>query len=140
VNDGNFEAKPYLLKSIETQKSIRIVDAYIDSMKVMITRKTEGLPKQDTSQLRFMEKLDDFDTPTYLLIGSDETKPIDTKYSAKDLRLQLTTLHTDLLGLIDNMQKDTKTKLDAESITTLKQKLGTIKPTDRNIIKEGVET
>lgn len=139
VNDGNFEAKPYLLKSIETQKSIRIVDAYIDSMKVMITRKTEGLPKQDTSQLRFMEKLDDFDTPTYLLIGSDETKPIDTKYSAKDLRLQLTTLHTDLLGLIDNMQKETKTKLDAESITTLKQKLGTIKPTDRNIVKEGVK-
>ncbi|MBK8367695.1 MAG: hypothetical protein IPL10_09810 [Bacteroidetes bacterium] len=139
VNDGNFEAKPYLLKSIETQKSIRIVDAYIDSMKVMITRKTEGVAKQDTSQLRFMEKLDDFDTPTYLLIGSDETKPIDTKYSAKDLRLQLTTLHTDLLGLIDNMQKDTKTKLDAESITTLKQKLGTIKPTDRNIIKEGVK-
>jgi gliding motility-associated protein GldM len=139
VNDGNFEAKPYLLKSIETQKSIRIVDAYIDSMKVMITRKTEGLPKKDTSQLRFMEKLDDFDTPTYLLIGSDETKPIDTKYSAKDLRLQLTTLHTDLLGLIDNMQKDPKTKLDAESIATLKQKLGTIKPTDRNIIKEGVK-
>jgi gliding motility-associated protein GldM len=139
VNDGNFEAKPYLLKSIETQKSIRIVDAYIDSMKVMITRKTEGLPKKDTSQLRFMEKLDDFDTPTYLLIGSDETKPIDTKYSAKDLRLQLTTLHTDLLGLIDNMQKDSKTKLDAESIATLKQKLGTIKPTDRNIIKEGVK-
>ena len=108
-------------------------------MKVMITRKTEGLPKKDTSQLRFMERLDDFDTPTYLLIGSDETKPIDTKYSAKDLRLQLTTLHTDLLGLIDNMQKDSKTKLDAESIATLKQKLGTIKPTDRNIIKEGVK-
>ena len=34
VNDGNYEAKPYLLKSVETQKSIRIVDAYIDSMKV----------------------------------------------------------------------------------------------------------
>lgn len=139
VKDGNYEAQPYLLKSVESQKSIRRVDAYIDSMKVMITRKTEGLPKQDTSQLRFMEKLDDFDTPTYLLIGSDETKPIDSKYSAKDLRLQLTTLHTDLLSLIDNMQKDSKTKLDAESIATLKQKLGTIKPTDRNIIKEGVK-
>ena len=139
VNDGNYEAKPYLLKSVETQKSIRIVDAYIDSMKVMITRKTEGLPKRDTSQLRFMEKLDDFDTPTYLLIGSDETKPIDSKYSAKDLRKQLTTLHADLLTLIDNMQKDNKTKLDQESITTLKQKLGTIKPIDRNIVKEGVK-
>jgi gliding motility-associated protein GldM len=139
VNDGNFEAKPYLLKSVETQKSIRVVDAYIDSMKVMITRKTEGLPKQDTSQLRFMEKLDDFDTPTFLLIGSDETKPIDAKYSAKDLRLQLTNLHTDLLSLIDNMQKESKTKLDDESISTLKQKLGTIRPVDRNIVKEGVK-
>ena len=138
VNDGNYEAKPYLLKSIETQKSIRIVDAYIDSMKVMITRKTEDLPKQDTSQLRFMERLDDFDTPTYLLIGSDETKPIDTKYSAKDLRKQLTNLHSDLLRLIDNMQKESKTKLDDESITTLKQKLNTIKPVDRNIVKEGI--
>ncbi len=139
VNDGNFEAKPYLLKSIETQKSIRIVDAYIDSMKVIIARKTEGVSKSDTSQLRFMEKLDDYDTPTYLLIGSDETKPIDSKYSAKDLRLQLTNLHQDLLSLIDNMQKNTKTKLDDATINTLKQKLSTIKPVDRNLEKDGIK-
>jgi gliding motility-associated protein GldM len=139
VNDGNFEAKPYLLKSIETQKSIRIVDAYIDSMKVIIARKTEGISKSDTSQLRFMEKLDDYDTPTYLLIGSDESKPIDTKYSAKDLRLQLTNLHQDLLSLIDNMQKNSKTKLDDETIATLKQKLSTIKPVDRNLEKDGIK-
>ncbi|MBI3521136.1 MAG: hypothetical protein HY062_17480 [Bacteroidetes bacterium] len=139
VNDGNYEAKPYLLKSIETQKSIRVVDAYIDSMKLLVVRKTEDINKKDTSQLRFMEKLDDFDTPTYLLIGSDETKPIDTKYSAKDLRSQLIRLHNDLLGLIDNMQKDSKTKLDNESISTLKQKLSTIKPVDRNIEKDGIK-
>jgi len=139
VKDGNFEAKPYLLKSIETQKSIRIVDAYIDSMKVIIARKTEGAAKSDTSQLRFMEKLDDYDTPTYLLIGSDEAKPIDTKYSAKDLRLQLTNLHTDLLNLIDNMQKNSKTKLDDATIHTLKQKLATIKPIDRNLEKDGIK-
>ena len=102
VNDGNFEAKPYLLKSIETQKGIRIVDAYIDSMKLLIVRTTEDLSKQDTSQLRFMEKLDNFDIPTHLLIGSDPANLINTKYSAKDLRLQLTDLHTDLLSLIDN--------------------------------------
>lgn len=139
VNDGNFEAKPYLLKSIETQKSIRIVDAYIDSMKLLIVRRTEGMTQNDTSQLRFMEKLDDFDTPTYLLIGSDETKPISTKYSATDLRLQLTNLHTNLLSLIDNMQKNNNTKLDEESINTLKQKLSNLKPIDRNLTKEGVK-
>jgi len=139
VKSGNFEAAPYLLKSVETQKSIRLVDAYVDSMKLIIVRKTEGLTKQDTSQLRFMEKLDDFDTPTHLLIGSDASNPIDSKYSAKDLRQQLTKLHDDLLTLIDNMQKDSKTKLDEESISTLKQKLSTIKPFDRNLVIEGVK-
>lgn len=139
VNDGNYEAKPYLLKSIETQKSIRIVDAYIDSMKILIVRTTEGADKKDTSQLRFMEKLDDYDTPTYLLIGSDESHPVDKKYSAKDLRVQLTNLHQDLLLLIDNMQKDPKSKLDDESIHTLKQKLATIKPVDRNLMKDGIK-
>lgn len=139
VNDGNYEAKPYLLKSIETQKSIRIVDAYIDSVKLLIVRKTENINKTDTSQLRFMDKLDDYDTPTYLLIGSSESKPITTKYSAIDLRLQLTNLHTDLLVLIDNMQKDSKTKLDEESINTLKQKLSTIKPIDGHISMDGVK-
>lgn len=139
VKDGNFEAAPYLLKSVETQKSIRLVDAYVDSMKLIIVRKTEGAHKQDTSQLRFMEKLDDFDTPTHLLIGSDASKPIDSKYSAKDLRQQLTKLHDELLTLIDNMQKESKTKLDDESIKTLKQKLYTIKPVDRNLVIEGVK-
>ena len=139
VNDGNYEAKPYLLKSIETQKAIRVVDAYIDSMKLMIIQKTEGMDKKDTSQLRFMDRLDDYDKPTYLLIGSNEANPINTKYSAKDLRLQLTNLHTDLLTLIDNMQKDSKTKLDEESIKALKQKLSNIKPVDRNVMNDGVK-
>lgn len=139
VNDGNYEAKPYLLKSIETQKAIRVVDAYIDSMKLMIVQRTEGMHMKDTSQLRFMDKLDDYDKPTYLLIGSDEANPVSTKYSAKDLRLQLTKLHSDLLTLVDNMQKDSKTKLDSESISTLKQKLSNIKPVDRNVMNDGVK-
>mgnify|MGYP001546905823 CR=1 FL=1 len=139
VNDGNYEAKPYLLKSIETQKAIRVVDAYIDSMKLLVVQKTEGLDKKDTSQLRFMDRLDDYDKPTHLLIGSDAANPIATKYSAKDLREKLTKLHTDLLALVDNMQKDSKTKLDAESISTLKQKLSNIKPVDRNVVNDGVK-
>ena len=138
VNDGNYEAKPYLLKSIETQKSIRIVDAYIDSVKHLITQKTEGKSLTDTAQMRFMDKLDNYDIPTHILIGSDAANPISHKYSAKDIRLQLTNLHKELLNLIDNMQKNSKTKLDVESIHTLKQKLSTIKPIDRNIKSNGV--
>lgn len=140
VKNGNYEAKPYLLKSVETQKNIRVVDAYIDSVKKIIASKTEKKNLTDTSQMRFMENIDNYDVPTHLMIGSDASRPIQTKYSAKDLRLQLTNLHKNLIVLIDNMQKETKTKLDDESIRTLKQKLNTIKPTDRATQKGDVKS
>ena len=139
MNKGNFEAKPYLLKSIEAQKSIRIVDAYIDSMKMLVVHKTENVNLKDTSQLRFMEKLDDYDTPTYLMIGSDEANPISTKYSAKDLKTQLTNLHNHLITMIDNMQKNAETKLELDDLIALKQKLKSIMPIDRNIMDDGVK-
>jgi gliding motility-associated protein GldM len=139
VNAGNYEAKPYLLKAVEAQKDIRQADAYIDSMKLLIVQKTEDPAKKDTSQLRFMDKLDDYDTPTYLLLGSDEASPITTRYSAKDLRVQLEKLHSGLVGMLDNMQKNSDTKLDDADINALKQKLATIKPIDRNLTVEGVK-
>lgn len=139
VADGNYKAQPYLLKAIEAQKDLRTVDAYIDSVKLLIVQKTEDPSKSDTSQLRFMEKLDDYDTPTYLLLGSDEAKLISTRYSAKDLRLQLDRLYAGLNGMIDNMQKNTETKLDEADINALKEKLSTIKPVDRNMEVDGVK-
>ncbi len=139
VKDGNYEAKPYLLKAIEAQRTIRLTDAYIDSIKLIVVQKTEGSGKRDTSQLRFMDKLDDYDTPTHVMIGSDETSPITTKYSAKALREQLENLHTNLTVMLDNMQKNKETKLDAADLSALKQKLNTIKPVDRNISNDGIK-
>jgi gliding motility-associated protein GldM len=137
VNAGNYEAKPYLLKAIEAQKSIRIVDAYIDSVKLLIIQKSEGPTKTDTSQLRFMERLDDFDTPTHMMIGSDESNPISSKYSAKDLKLQLTKLYSDLTLMLDHMQKNASTKLERDDVNAIKQKLSSIKPLDNNSGEDG---
>lgn len=139
VNAGNYKARPYLLRAIEAQKEIRMVDAYIDSVKLRIVQKTEDPSKRDTSQLRFMEKLDDYDTPTYLLLGSDETSPLTTRYSAKDLRLQLDRLYAGITGMLDNMQKNAETKLDEADMSALKQKLATIRPMDRNLEVDGVK-
>lgn len=139
VKAGNYEAQPYLLKAIEAQKNIRMADSYIDSVKLRIVQKTEGAGKKDTSQLRFMERLDDYDTPTYLLLGSDESSPITTPYSAKDLRNKLDLLYTNLSSILDNMQKSSDTKLDNADLNALKQKLNTIKPVDRNIMDDGVK-
>lgn len=139
VADGNYKAQPYLLKAIEAQKDLRTVDAYIDSIKLLIVQKTEDPSKRDTSQLRFMDKLDDYDTPTYLMIGSNEASPITTRYSAKDLRLQLDRLHAGLTAMLDNMQKNPETQLDEADLNALKEKLATIKPVDRNLESDGVK-
>lgn len=139
VKAGNYEAQPYLLKAIEAQKNIRMTDSFIDSVKLRIVQKTEGPGKKDTSQLRFMDRLDDYDTPTYLLLGSDESSPITTPYSAKDLRNKLDLLYTNLSSILDNMQKSSDTKLDNADLNALKQKLNTIKPVDRNIMDDGVK-
>lgn len=137
VNAGNYEAKPYLIRANEAQKSIHLVDSYIDSVKLLIVQKSEGPTKKDTSQLRFMERLDDFDTPTHLMIGSDEANPIDKRYSAKDLKLQLTNLHSNLYTMLDNMQKNANTLLEKDDVTAIKQKLTSIKPLDNNSGEDG---
>ena len=137
VNAGNYEAKPYLVRANEAQKSIHLVDSYIDSVKLLIVQKSEGPTKKDTSQLRFMERLDDFDTPTHLMIGSDEANPIDKRYSAKDLKLQLTNLHSNLYTMLDNMQKNANTLLEKDDVTAIKQKLTSIKPLDNNSGEDG---
>ena len=104
---------------------------------LIIIQKSEGPTKTDTSQLRFMERLDDFDTPTHMMIGSDESNPISSKYSAKDLKLQLTKLYSDLTLMLDQMQKNASTKLESDDVNAIKQKLSSIKPLDNNSGEDG---
>ncbi|MBS1637206.1 MAG: gliding motility protein GldM [Bacteroidetes bacterium] len=139
VNQGNYEAKPYLLKALEAQKYTRLMNQYIDSVKTLVIKETEKMQKADTAHLRFMKSLDNFDAPTYMLIGSDETKPKATPYSARDLRNKLTLLHGNLTSLVKDMQKYSETKIDDKELAALEQKLETIKPVDRDIVDDGVK-
>lgn len=139
VKQGNYEAQPYLLKAIEAQKYTRELTMYIDSMKHLVVGETEKINKADTAQIRFMKKLDDFDTPTYLFIGSDEANPISTPYSANALKKEMINLYNKLSSLVNDMQKDAKTKLDEKGMYALKEKLNSIKPSDKEIVEDGVK-
>lgn len=139
VNQGNYEAKPYLLRAVESQKIIRTMNSYIDTVKLLIVQKTEGREAKDTSRLRFMEKLDDYDTPTYLLIGSNEARPKTDKYSAWDLRKQLENMCRDLNMMLENMQKEKSTKLDEKDFQNLKKRLKLFKPFDKSTTVDGVK-
>lgn len=131
VEDGNIEAKPYYEKCVESRIKIERVMHYIDSMKYSLISVTQKTTKPDTSQMRHMIKLDDFDTPTYLFIGEDETNPKTTPYSAVDLRKNLAALGNDLNTMIGDMVKEDK--LDEADAISLKEKTKTIIPADRNV-------
>jgi gliding motility-associated protein GldM len=137
VDDGNLEAKPYYEKCVESRIKIERMITYIDSMKYALIISTQKTTKPDTSQIRHMIKLDDFDTPTYLFIGDDETDPKTSPYSASDLRKKLTGLSTDLNEMINEMVKDTM--VDESDAMSLKEKTKTIVPSDRNVIENDLK-
>lgn len=137
VEAGNVEAKPYYEKCVESRIKIERTIHYIDSMKYALIISTQKTTKPDTAQLRFMSKLDDFDTPTYLFIGDDETNLKKTPYSAYDLRIKLNELSSDLIKMINDLTKESK--LDDADATSLKEKTKTIVPIDRNAIEDDLK-
>ncbi len=137
IKKGKNEAKPYYVKAKEvTQLSQKTFD-YITTLKQNIQQYTEGVKGADTMKLARIEKLDDYDKPTYLLIGPDETKPADTKYSAKELRKNITTLTTELNKMIDEMHYKKGTVLPDADYLILKEKIKLFTPHDNFRDKDG---
>lgn len=137
VQAGNKEAKPYYDKCVESRIKIERLVHYIDTMKYSLISSTQKTTKPDTSQIRHMIKLDDFDTPTYLFIGDDETDLKTTPYSANDLKKKMTGLSEDLNKMINELV--TAKKLDNADAMSLKEKTKTIVPIDRNIIENDLK-
>ncbi len=137
IDKGKNEAKPYYLKAKEvTQLSQKTFD-YITTLKQQVQQYTEDEKGSDTMKLSRIEKLDDYDKPTYLLIGDDETKPAETKYSARELRHNIEGLTVSLNKMIDEM-KDTKgVMLPKEDYLVLKDKIKLFTPHDNYNDKEG---
>lgn len=137
----NKSAKAYYEKAIESQKKTAAVIAYIEQMKKKLIEVTEKVDKNiaDTMRLRFVEKMDDYDIPTYQLIGSDETKPSEGAFSAKELRGKLSHLHSELLALIEGMNKNKSTLLPKKDYEALKTKIGIIKPVDTNEMEDDIK-
>lgn len=137
IAQGNVEAKPYYEKCLDAKSKIERMVGYIDTMKYILISKTEKTTKPDTAQLRFMKKLDDFDTPTQLFIGSDETNPTTTKYSAYDLKQNLNNLYDQLNEMIHDL--NTKKQLDEADGKSLIETAKTIRPIDRNLMNDGLK-
>ncbi|MFL5754457.1 MAG: gliding motility protein GldM [Bacteroidia bacterium] len=132
IKNGHPEAKPYYDKAVEATTSTNELFAYIGILKAQIQQYTEDVKGADTMQLRYVEKKDNFDDPTYFLIGDNEANPKSGQYTARELRQKMTTLSDKLLAMIETMRKVPGTKIPDSDFETLKKKITSIRPVDPN--------
>lgn len=143
--NGNPAAKPYFDKAKEAQKLLADLGKYIDEVKFNVIAKTEKYenPKSgDTAQLKYLEStgsIDNYDIPTHELIGSDAAAPENKPLSALELKDKMMKLHNSLIAMLDEMQKDKKTKILDDDYQGLKKKIGSLKPIDSGAEDDGIK-
>jgi gliding motility-associated protein GldM len=137
IEQGHNEVIPYYQKAKEVTRMTETTFNYVDSLKKEVIKYTEDKDGADTLKLGEVDKLDDYDKPTYFLIGSDETKPKTGKYSAIELKQMITTL-TDSLGkMIDYMKDKDGLRLPEDDYQVLKGKIKLFTPHDNYTDEEG---
>lgn len=136
IDNGNFEAKPYYEKCQASKAKIESLIDLIQRMKHKLISQTESTNRPDTIQMRTMKKLDDFDTPTELFIGSDENNPKTSELTAFNLKQSLENLSKELIDGLNKMVASNQ--LDESDANNLIKKIKTIEPIDRNKMEDGV--
>ncbi len=139
--ENNPAAKPYYDKTLEAKKYVDEAVKYFEETKFEIIKKTDQVPNVDKNYRLDLEKgkIDDYDTPTGMLIGADPSKMIDGEHTAKALRKKLEKLVENLTKLIESMQQEQKTKFLKEDYEQIKKKIENLKPKDSDKISESLK-
>jgi gliding motility-associated protein GldM len=134
-------ARPYYEKAMGSREFTSNTIAYIEQLKKKLIEVTEKVDSKvaDTMRLRFVEKLDDYDVPTFQLIGPDETKPSQSAFTATELKHKLTELHEKLINQLEEMQRSKIAPLPENDYKALKIKIDMIKPVDLNIMENDIK-
>jgi gliding motility-associated protein GldM len=114
---------------------------YVNKLKAHVIANTENLDNPaaaDTMHLRFTEKQDDYDTPTYLLIGDDESSPKSGALTARELKDKIINIHNQMLTKLDALQKDESAKLLEPDYNRLAGKIKSLYPIEPTVPVEGV--
>lgn len=145
--NGNKAAEPYYNQALIAQKDIMEAYKYLDEVKGNMIRAVLKLEENvkvlgDTVNLRNppqSDKIDDYDMPTTVLLGSDETSLKTGPLTADELRTKLNGLHDKLVSQLDKMQKTDGLHLLKEDYDNLKKKIAIIKPTDSGREEDGIK-
>ena len=142
--DGNSGAKPYYNKALEAQKDMNEMVSYIENVKHNIylnTEKPDDPKAADTMKLKNLVdgSFDNYDIPTYVMLGSDPKSPISGPLTASELKDKFKTLHSKLVGMVDKMQKTDGEHLFPADYDNLKKKLGSLEPESSGAKDDGIE-
>jgi len=136
---SNPSALPYYKKAQEATKLTKEVFDYIEKVKHHVIDETEKMEKKDTLRLKYANAKDNYDAPTHIMIGDDETKPKTGEMTATELRGKLNGLHDKLMAIVDGMQKEKSTQFMPDDYKALKEKIGTLKVTDPTETEDGAK-
>lgn len=91
-------------KAQQARKMAQELGTYLDGLKKSLIRETEGFKnrEEDTIQLAFVEAKDNFDTPTYIMIGESEDG---STGEARKLKDRLIKYRNDMLALLPEQDR-----------------------------------
>jgi gliding motility-associated protein GldM len=138
ISQGRHEFVPYYAKCKEVTVMTQRTYSYVDSLKKELISYTVDKKGADTLKLGEVENLDDYDKPTFFLLGADETKPRSGKYSAAELRRSIKNLTDSLNTMLDQMKDKNGMKLPDKDYQVLKDKIKLFTPHDHLLDKEGL--
>jgi gliding motility-associated protein GldM len=150
ASKSNAAAVPFLEKATEVVKLTKDLHKYIDLLKKEIVQHTEekGSYKDSISRdenlkngwsMWYLDKKDNYDAPTHMLIGDNENAPMSGPNTAKELRQKMTEVHDKLKKMFEEMQKNPKTRLLEEDQKAIIKKISSMLPTDPDHMEDGVK-
>jgi gliding motility-associated protein GldM len=137
---SNPSAVPYYEKAVEARKLTQGLYDHMEALKHKVIGHVlgEGVPGGDTLRLRYLDAKDNYDAPTHMMIGDNETAPITGEFTATELREKIQGVHDKLIKLVQDMQKDKKTQLLKDDYDALLQKIDGFKPDANGETEDGV--
>jgi gliding motility-associated protein GldM len=99
------KVKPYYDKALESKDASNELVAYIQELKVKLIMETEGISKKqaDTIHLDFVEKKDDYDTPTNIMVGTSDDG---SNGEARKLKKKIKDYREKMMGLVPKKYLD----------------------------------
>jgi gliding motility-associated protein GldM len=107
------KTRPYFNAAKTVQKETEDLVKYINKLKAEIKMHAQQMPEAvaDTFRLSKIDKLDDYDTPTHFMVGSD---PSNVTGEAKELKKKMNDYKSTLLALLNQKDRSSiKSQLDA---------------------------